>query len=147
MYGITCTFPLHIDVQMIYHRRWSFDMTAGDMRWYLNLSRIINGEAGALVDQKSMKWASKLTPKQAKPKATMNWFQSNRQPKATMNGSKATGNVKLNWKDSKATDNRKLNWKNSKATDNRKLNWKDSKATGNRKLYGKDSKATDNRKL
>jgi hypothetical protein len=40
---------------MIYHRWGSAVMTAGDVGAYLNLSGIINWEAYALAEQKSMK--------------------------------------------------------------------------------------------
>jgi hypothetical protein len=50
---------------MIYHRWRSADITACDMRGYLNLSRILNPRSGyAFVDQKSMKLPSKLSPNQ-----------------------------------------------------------------------------------
>jgi hypothetical protein len=65
MHGITYHFPLHRDLQTIYHGWGSADITAGDMRGYLNLSRIINPRSRyTLVDQKSMLLPSKLTPKQ-----------------------------------------------------------------------------------
>ena len=118
MHSITCPFPLHREVQMIYHRWESADFRACDMRGYLILSRILNPRGRyALVDQKSMKWPSKLTPKQLTTEATMNGLQSNWQPKATMKVQQ------INWQPKGILKGLQSNWQPKATSEELQSNW------------------------